>query len=588
MRGDWHDTAPPATGWEAARTPDDWTRRWPGHDGVVWYRLRWDIEGAPQTQGLYIPFVMQAAVITVNGVELQRDDHLVEPLSRSWNRPRFVLLPAPVLHTGRNELLIRVSGYHLYQPALGPVTIGPPGPQHAAWRDAWLTRQSLNWLSLGICATLGAFFIALWLMRRRETAYGWYGAQQAARFVFTANFVATSPWPFTHSDTWAAVVSIAYVLFHGCNAMFVLRFMGQRWPRREAVLWLLIGLLCAATLLAPHEQLRTMRNVMAWASSALLLAIAGVFVTLAWWRGGTLPQRLLSLTALASAAAMVNDLLVFTRIVDSNFYLAPYTDALSTVGIALTLAWTFVTNTRRIESFADELQHSVAAARADLAASLAHQHALALLHARLGERVNLAHDLHDGLGSMLIGHINTLERRHQPVQPTEVLDMLRGMRDDLRLIIDTAAAQQYGELMLADLLAPLRHRCSRLFELHGIDVHWQVAHIDRLHLSTTQSLDVLRILQEALTNVLKHSQATRVDVALVREDSHLVLSVRDNGIGLSDPSTRGSPGATGLHSMQARAQRLKAELRIHSSGRATEVRLRMPWPEPAASTDAGA
>lgn len=119
-------------------------------------------------------------------------------------------------------------------------------------------------------------------------------------------------------------------------------------------------------------------------------------------------------------------------------------------------------------------------------------------------------------------------------------------------------------------------------------MHWQVVHIDRLHLSTTQSLDVLRILQEALTNVLKHSQATRVEVALVREGGHLSLSVRDNGIGLSDPPTLDSPGATGLNSMQARAQRLGAQLSIHSFGQATEVRLRMPWIEPPTSPDAGA
>ncbi|GAB2462635.1 hypothetical protein GCM10027082_12730 [Comamonas humi] len=560
-----------------ASVPNDWNQQWPGHDGVVWYRLRWNIDGPPQNQGLFVHYLIFAGVISVNGVELQRDANLVDPLSRTWNLPRFLLLPAPLLHTGRNELLIRVSGFAAHQPALGPVEIGPPGAMQDAQRSSYLKRQSLQWLNLGIGSTLGCFFLALWLMRRQETAYGWYGAQQAAWFVFAVNFVHTSTWPFGSTDTYAAVTSVAYVVYHGCNAMFVLRFLGCRWPRRERGMWLLIAAATAAMLLAPHEQVGAMRNALAWMSSALLFATSGVFLYLAW-RGGNLPQRILSLTAIAGALAMAHDLLVFLRIVDSNFYLVTYSETVSTIGIALVLAWTFVANTRRIESFNDEMQHGITQARAELTASLARQHELELLHARLGERVNLAHDLHDGLGGMLIGNITTLERAGGPLPQDQVLDMLRGMRDDLRLIIDTASAQHYGELSLAELLAPLRHRMSVLFELHDIDVHWQVQHLDEVHLGTTPSLDVLRILQEALTNVFKHSRATRVEVTLAYEARQLQLQVRDNGVGLA-PGASGTPGSTGLHSMQARAQRLGAQLMVDSQGHATTVSLRMPWPQ---------
>ncbi|TCP11081.1 sensor histidine kinase [Simplicispira metamorpha] len=574
----WLDERPPASGWRPVQVPSNWNAHWPGHDGVVWYRLRWNIAGAPQTLGLYMHYVMSAGAISVNGVELDRDESLVEPLSRAWNRPRFLLLPAPLLHAGRNELLIRVSGYAAYQPALGKVEIGPPGPLRAAQRASELARKDLNWLHLGIGATLGCFFLALWLMRRQEAAYGWYAARQAAWVGFTVNFVNTSTWPLAHTHAYAAATTAAYVLYHGCGAMFVLRFMGRRWPRREAVLWLLICVACAAVLLAPHEHMKTVRHTLAWASSALVVATALVFLHLAW-RGGSLAQRLLSAAMAANALAMVHDLLVFSALIHGNFYLASYTAWPTTIGMALTLAWTFVANTRRIERFNDEMHHSVAAARAELKASLARQHALELLHARLGERVNLAHDLHDGLGGMLIGNINTLERTRAPLPPQQVLDMMRTMRDDLRLIIDTASAQHHGELSLADLLAPLRYRMSQLFELHGIEAHWRVSSLDKVQLDATQSLDVLRVLQEALTNVFKHSRATRVDVTLVREEGgHLRLEVHDNGVGL-ESSAAGAPpppGGTGLRSMQTRAQRLGARLAVDSRGSSTTVALHMP------------
>ena len=37
----WEAASPPVTGWVPVRLPDDWNSHWPGHDGVVWYRLRW-------------------------------------------------------------------------------------------------------------------------------------------------------------------------------------------------------------------------------------------------------------------------------------------------------------------------------------------------------------------------------------------------------------------------------------------------------------------------------------------------------------------------------------------------------------------
>jgi len=263
------------------------------------------------------------------------------------------------------------------------------------------------------------------------------------------------------------------------------------------------------------------------------------------------------------------------RVIPGNDYYATATVQLSVIGVAVVLAWNFVRNLRRIEGFNTELQRNVAAARAELASTLARQHELELVHARLGERVSLAHDLHDGLGGMLIGNIAALEQAPSHLPSREVLGMFRELRDDLRLIIDTAAAQQYGEHSLDELLAPLRHRTTRQFEPHDIDVRWRVENLERVYLSTTQSLDLLRVVQEALANVLKHAGARQVRIELVHADGALRLAISDDGVGLCADG-EGAPG-TGMHSMQARARRLGATLSVASEPGATVVRLRMPW-----------
>ena len=575
VRGDWNITIPPREGWVDVDLPDDWRRRWPQFDGVVWYRLNWNIEGPAEDRGLFVDYLNLAGTISINGNELQRDANLVEPLSRMWNTPRYLLLPASMLHTGENEILIRVSGFADYQPALGNVTIGSPAAMLAVWKRTHWLRVDLQWLNLGIGTTLGTFFLALWLIRRRETAFGWYAAQQAAWFVFSYNFISVSAWPFATTDAYSAAITASYLIYDACSAMFMLRIMGRHWARTETAMWLVTGLVIAGMLLTPHARLGEMRNALSLFSMAMIIVTTAVFLHLAWRRNGNIPQRVLSLIALAVLLARAHDFLVFLGLIASNLYLVTYAETLSMVGFALTLAWTFATNIRRIESFNSELTSSVARAREELATTLERQHELELVHARLDERLTLAHDLHDGLGGILIGNIATFEEAPETVPTRTVLDLLRELRDDLRLIIDTASSQTYGEDSLGELVGLLRHRMTRLFEARRIAIRWHIEGIDRLRLTSTQSMDVLRILQEALSNALKHSGATGVEVDLIHAERRLLMEVRDNGVGL--PANGGTPG-TGIRSMRTRARRLGAQLTVNADGGVTFIRLDVPKP----------
>jgi len=573
-RGDANIMAAPEEGWIDTSLPDNWRSHWPEFDGVAWYRLSWTIDAPVEEAGLFVDYLNLAGVIRVNGHELVRDSSLVEPLSRMWNTPRYLLLPATLLHAGENVILIRISGSTHHQPALGQVAIGTPTAMRSVWEKAHWLRIDMQWLNLGIGTTLGSFFLALWLIRRRETAFGWYAAQQAAWFVFSLNFVWISTWPFRTTDSYVIAITSSYIIYDACNAMFILRFMERRWPRVEAVMWLLIAFAIATMLLTPHSSIDETRDAMAVFSMSLIVVTTTVFLYLAWHHGNV-PQRVLALIALIVLMARAHDFLVFLKLIASNLYLVTYAETFSMIGFALTLAWTFVANIRRIESFNEELSSSVTRARAELASTLERQHELEIVHARLDERLTLAHDLHDGFGGMLIGNIATLEEAPETIPTRTVLDLLRELRDDLRLIIDTVSSQTYGEDSLGELVALLRHRMTRLFEARKIVIRWQIEGIDKLRLTPAQSMDVLRVLQEALSNVLKHSGATGAEVDLIHADSCLRMEVRDNGVGL--PEKNPKPG-TGIRSMRARARRLGAQLTVDVDGGVTLVRLDMPLP----------
>ncbi|SDZ34315.1 hypothetical protein SAMN05518669_12916 [Variovorax sp. YR634] len=574
MRGtDWNDTAPPAEGWAPVTLPDSWATRWPGFDGVVWYRLTWQEPEQVRETGLLLHYLNMAGEVSLNGTPISRDDSLVEPLTRAWNTPRYWLLAPPLLRPGTNTLLVRVSGLFAYQAGLGPVSLGTPAAMQAEFEQERLVRRDLQVLGLAVSAAASAFFAALWLLRRRETAYGWFALMSVLWLLFGYNQIATSPWPFASNHSWQALNISTLLVFGVSYVVFALRFCGRRMPRLEgaALLVAVVGVL--DLWLAPGADLIAHRAIWTLVGGFTVIAVNGTSIVHAL-RHRNSPMRSLAPFMAVSALTDAHDLLVFTQVIDSNTYYTTMSSYILLLGMALTLAAQFVKSLKRIENFNTELIEEVNAAKADLAATLAQQHALELTHARIGERVNLVSDLHDGLGGMLVGSIATLERTPENLSAPELLAMLKHLRDDLRLIID-ATGRDDGARALGELLAPLRHRSAQLLDANGIDCRWQVSGIDTLELPPSQSLDLMRFLQEALTNVLKHSASRRVDVTVARAGAELRLSVRDDGRGFAVEGT-GEAGGAGLRSLRARARRLGAELQLQSRPGETQVALRMP------------
>ncbi|WP_093082380.1 ATP-binding protein [Variovorax sp. OV084] len=569
----WNDTAPPAEGWTPVTLPDSWATRWPGFDGVVWYRLSWEQPEQVRETGLLLHYLNMAGEVSLNGTPISRDDSLVEPLTRAWNTPRHWLLAPPLLRPGTNTLLVRVSGLFAYQAGLGPVSLGAPAAMQAEFEQERLVRRDLQVLGLAVSAAASAFFAALWLLRRRETAYGWFALMSVLWLLFGYNQIATSPWPFASNHSWQALNISTLLVFGVSYVVFALRFCGRRMPRLEgaALLVAVVGVL--DLWLAPHADLIAHRAIWTLVGGFTVIAVNGTSIVHAL-RHRNSPMRSLAPFMAVSALTDAHDLLVFTQVIDSNTYYTTMSSYILLLGMALTLAAQFVKSLKRIENFNTELIEEVNAAKADLAATLAQQHALELTHARIGERVNLVSDLHDGLGGMLVGSIATLERTPENLSAPELLAMLKRLRDDLRLIID-ATGRDDGARALGELLAPLRHRSAQLLDANGIDCRWQVSGIDTLELPPSQSLDLMRFLQEALTNVLKHSASRRVDVTVARAGAELRLSVRDDGRGFAVEGT-GETGGAGLRSLRTRARRLGAELQLQSRPGETQVALRMP------------
>jgi signal transduction histidine kinase len=286
--------------------------------------------------------------------------------------------------------------------------------------------------------------------------------------------------------------------------------------------------------------------------------------------------QVLALCIVLPVAVSLHDFGVYMGWYGGVSYLGSFTSPLMLLGMGFVLAYRFANTMKRVEGFNAELSREVRQATGQLAETLRQQHALELAHGRAGERLQLVRDLHDGFGGTLVGAIARVEQAPDDMPRREIVRLLKEMRDDLRLVIDSTAREHAD---LAELLVPLRHRSSQLLDAAGIDAHWHLEGVGGVELGAARSLDLLRLLQEALTNVFKHSRARRVDIHVHRQGDRLRLQVDDDGVGL--PAAGAAPtggGGAGFASMRLRAQRLGGELSVsaRSDPQGTRVALELP------------
>jgi len=192
----------------------------------------------------------------------------------------------------------------------------------------------------------------------------------------------------------------------------------------------------------------------------------------------------------------------------------------------------------------------------------------------LVERERLTREMHDGLGGQLVSALSMIERGQ--ADPDDVAEALRRAIDDIRIVIDSLDPDTTD---LPTSLGLLRARLEPLLRRNGIDLRWTLDEIPDLDAFPPEAaLHVLRIIQEAVTNSLRHAGAGLVELKLTSlggKPRRLHVSIRDNGRGLSTPTPL---GGRGLKNMRARAKELGAVLRIDGSRSGTKIDLTLPLP----------
>ncbi len=198
----------------------------------------------------------------------------------------------------------------------------------------------------------------------------------------------------------------------------------------------------------------------------------------------------------------------------------------------------------------------------------------AMIEGQENERIRVAKDLHDGVGSLLaalkirIGTIGTQETKDDSYQ--NVYQLAGNAYEEVRRV-----AHNMMPLVLINqgLISALKQLVSNVKESSHLDIHWQMLGAAP-RLQPNEELMLYRIVQELLNNVVKHAEATEVIVQMSEDEHHHVLMVEDNGRGF-DPGI--NKDGMGLENIRSRIEYLGADVDIDSQiGEGTTIILYIP------------
>jgi len=180
------------------------------------------------------------------------------------------------------------------------------------------------------------------------------------------------------------------------------------------------------------------------------------------------------------------------------------------------------------------------------------------------ERQRFSNDLHDDICQRLAG-ISMLCRSYSnqegPIEKGQMVELAELIGDTLQTTRQYAHNSYPVELESLGMNHSLSNLCNSFRTQTGIECiyNWEVE--KNVELDNLQKLNIFRIIQEALHNVLKHSKATSVSVEVKTEGKKLLVQIIDNGCGISSKANGGKAGL-GLNSMEYRANQIGAKFLI--------------------------
>lgn len=542
----------------------------------AWYRLRYTPPAGGSDE---LPLALYGTRLMGGAYTVWLDGHLLESSLEDWrmqwNKPLMLRLPVSANVPGKAIDIYLGIPYRVAQGyAVGSFYIGPVSSIRPLFDRRVFLQESLPRAALLVSLLLGLMSFHVWLARRSETPHLLLALTSVAWFIANLQFFVDFSSDEIVSRWFGAIVDAAISWMLPLIYLFAFRFDNRRFPALEKILVGYASVVSVVTLplwdfgvtaLLLHHYL----------DLVMAIGVTGLVTWLAI-RGGSLEFRVVCFALWAIPIAGTHDLMWMTsqQAPDSIFFF-PYSTFVVFGAFLFSIQRRYIHAIDEIESVNASLDARLRDREIELEAKHRELSDASREKALLQERQRLMRDMHDGIGSRLISSLAVIDSGC--LDSSRIAGVLRECMDDLKLVIDSLEPIAHD---LVTLLATLRFRLGGRMELAGIRIYWDVDDLPPLPwLEPPEALEILHILQEALTNVLKHAKASEVRIStrnLQAEDGvpSVVVTISDNGVGIR---ATGHLCGRGLKNMHDRAGRLQGRLTVaQGASSGTVVSLELP------------
>lgn len=547
--------------------PHRWSAQLQGSAGTGWYRValpQTDATGTPNA--MFLPRVSSNAVVYLDGEWLGDGGSFGEAVARNWNRPLyFPIAPGRFAGTDRTHTVeVGVQGMGSLHDGLGPILFGPDRALRAYHVRALALQIGVAQVATLLSAVAALLFGALWAGLRREPVYGAFALAAACFCVNSLNYhVQTPPMSYWRFE-W--LVNVALEWFCACFVSLVLRLLALRRPRLERAAWLYAAGVSAVGLALPGP---AFDRVAPWFHLVSMAIAASCLLAIVMHRDRLSRPELVAyvITGCVMLPVMAGDLATQIGVLPStSLRLFPLVGAVMFVGFGAALMLRFLGTYRLAQQQNLELEARVAQKRAELEEDFRRLRVLERERAVGDERERITREMHDGLGGHLIATLALAEGNDE-----RIAEALRDALDEMRVVIHSLDPWIDD---VPGLLVATRARLEPRLASRGLRLRWAIGDLPPMRLGPSTSLQVLRVVQEAITNVLKHAAARTIQVrtATGHDGRRILVEIRDDGKGFDQNFASGY----GLSNMRERARRLGGELEIEPGPTGTAVRLWLP------------
>ena len=523
-------TVPDNCAWKETNLPTefrglkDWHRASINATADSWFRTSFTLERVPDDGiAVFNTNFNRSGTLIINSAKLPPMGAMDDPLPLSWNRAHIFVVPAALLRVGNNILEVQVRHYVWERGALSKIRIGPLDVLQPLFeRRAFWQNEAVEFMS-AVSATIGCFVLGLWLLRRSEASYFWFGCMCLAWTICNFDyFMPNSPVP---PHAWEDVVLQMIVLRAVLLVIFILRYCNRRMPGVEAALWIYFaaGAIAVATDTIQGSLIATfwLLGPLIWTPFiAILMMREGI--KRHFWDG-----IFVFAAAMTYATLSWHDAWIYSGVQKGYLFLAPYSTLLFVVAVGLSLIRHFVASLTGYE-----LQHRVAVRSLDEARKATKEKNLFFSM--------VSHELKSPLQS-IVTVLATEEVRSQGRERRESLQKIRrAVRKMERQIRDLYVFSTADEAKLemrsetfevGDLIDAIAASASDLATSKGLQLE-VVRKAEPLFVATDPKR-VEQILWNLVENAIKYTLTGSVRISYsLKSTTILAVSVADTGAGI--------------------------------------------------------